>query len=140
MIPVRQTTFGFPKGNCFAACIASLLELPIEQVPIESGGDDWLEQTQAFLKTKGLFFLEVRLDVAVKYPLYELYDVWAIYYGKSPRGDWFHSIIGKLDMEDGFAVHKFIHDPHPDNAFIVGDIKGIGFLVPLNPATNISHG
>lgn len=33
MKPVYQTTFGEPNGNCFAACVASLLEIPIEQVP-----------------------------------------------------------------------------------------------------------
>jgi hypothetical protein len=136
MKPIDQTIFGFPDGNCFAACIASLLELPIEEVPINSGGDDWLPSTQAFLKTKGLFFLEIRLDVAVKYPLYELFDVWCLYYGKSPRGNWSHSIVGKLDMDNGFPHFKYIHDPHPDKTYLEGEVKGIGFLVPLNPAIN----
>lgn len=139
MKPVHQTVLGFPNGNCFAACIASLLEFPIEEVPIQSGGEDWLDQTQAFLKTKGLFYLEVRIDVAVKYPLYELFDVWAIFYGASPRGDWKHAVVGKLDMQGGFPIFKMVHDPHPSSKFVAGDVQGIGFLVPINPALNITN-
>lgn len=33
MIEVAQTTFGNPGGNCFEACIASLLEIDIATVP-----------------------------------------------------------------------------------------------------------
>jgi hypothetical protein len=33
VIPVRQTRFGAPAGNCFAACIASILELPLSDLP-----------------------------------------------------------------------------------------------------------
>lgn len=44
MIPVYQTRHG-PEGNCFEACLASILEIGIEQVPVFSGWDDlrkWL--------------------------------------------------------------------------------------------------
>jgi len=34
MKPVDQTAFGPSKGNCLSASIASLLELPIEDVPL----------------------------------------------------------------------------------------------------------
>jgi hypothetical protein len=41
MKSVDQTTFG-PNGNCFSACVASLLELPIDAVPFfMSAGDGW---------------------------------------------------------------------------------------------------
>lgn len=33
MKPVLQTRFGVPDGNCFSACVASILEVPIEEVP-----------------------------------------------------------------------------------------------------------
>ena len=32
MIPVYQTTFGVPTGNCFAACLASLLETTLHEL------------------------------------------------------------------------------------------------------------
>lgn len=33
MLPVDQTTHGPNDGNCFSACIASILEIPIQSVP-----------------------------------------------------------------------------------------------------------
>jgi hypothetical protein len=33
MIEVEQTIMSPPDGNCFAACLASILELPLEVVP-----------------------------------------------------------------------------------------------------------
>lgn len=33
MKPVYQTKFGMPGGDCFRACVASLLELPLDAVP-----------------------------------------------------------------------------------------------------------
>lgn len=45
MIPVDQTGFGTPPdGNCLAACVASILELPIEAVDslaLRSQGTQW---------------------------------------------------------------------------------------------------
>lgn len=31
--PIDQTTHGFNDGNCFSACIASILEIPLDIVP-----------------------------------------------------------------------------------------------------------
>lgn len=44
MRPVDQTTYGPNDGNCLSACIASILELPIEAVPRFMGAywDDFL--------------------------------------------------------------------------------------------------
>lgn len=33
MRPVDQTTYGPNDGNCFSACIASILEIPLAEVP-----------------------------------------------------------------------------------------------------------
>lgn len=33
MRPVDQTTYGVNDGNCFSACVASILEIPIDEVP-----------------------------------------------------------------------------------------------------------
>ena len=35
MTPVHQTKYGSPHGNCFAACVASLLGRKIEEVDID---------------------------------------------------------------------------------------------------------
>lgn len=47
MIPVAQTMLGPTSGDCFRACVASVLELPIEEVPhfcspaVMAGGVGW---------------------------------------------------------------------------------------------------
>ena len=43
--PVYQTQFGMPNGNCFAACVASILELKIEDIPnfCAIGDENWLQ-------------------------------------------------------------------------------------------------
>ena len=33
MRAVDQTTYGSADGNCFSACVASILEIPLEEVP-----------------------------------------------------------------------------------------------------------
>lgn len=57
--PVDQTTFGHPGGNCFSACVASLLELPIEDVPyfMDEAKGKWHEQFDAWLAPRGLYAL-----------------------------------------------------------------------------------
>ncbi len=48
VIPVTQTLLSPPDGNCFAACVASILELPIDAVP-NYHSDDWFECWQEWL-------------------------------------------------------------------------------------------
>jgi hypothetical protein len=52
MKPVTQTIFNAVRGNCFAACLASLLEVEIDQVPNihDMDGDDWFYPLNRWLK------------------------------------------------------------------------------------------
>jgi hypothetical protein len=57
--PVDQTTFGAPGGNCFSACVASLLEIPLSEVPYFMGDGpieqeyDWFNPFLAWLRERG---------------------------------------------------------------------------------------
>jgi len=123
MHKIYQTTFGDGSGNCFAACIASLLELDIEEVPnfCEGNKNDWWEKTNKWLAKYNLWFCDVKiLEYEDGNPL-----PWPGYYivsGKGPRGLQ-HSVIYK----DG----NLLHDPYPDG----GGVKPewVGVLVPLIP-------
>lgn len=118
-----QTKFTSPDqsvhGNCLAACLASLLELPLEQVPaLEDAGERWFNVMYEFLQAHGCdyrgtkytgpssnrfwweFLLERNIGI----------DGYFIVGGKSPRA-WVvrgHAVIYK----DGVMVH----DPHPSGA------------------------
>ena len=57
MKPVFQTIRGKVKGNCFAACMASILEMPLEAMPEYLDLPDqsrWLAVWREFLKPLGL--------------------------------------------------------------------------------------
>ncbi len=103
MKPVFQTRFS-PNGNCFQAALASVLELPIEQVPdfCNQYKWDWGQQTQKWLVEKfGCYLISVPVETlgAWKPKGYHLMTV------NSPRGDFLHSLIGL----DGIPIH----DPYP---------------------------
>lgn len=56
MKPVEQTKLTYPDGNCFAACVATLLELPLEAVP-DFKGDGWYDAWLEWLKLRNLTFI-----------------------------------------------------------------------------------
>lgn len=54
---VTQTIFigdpGGRLGNCFQACVASVLDLPLEEVPHFIEFDDWVQLFYNFVKDQG---------------------------------------------------------------------------------------
>lgn len=102
MIPVMQTKFGAGVGNCWEACIASILEIAIEDVP-DFPKDDQDAATAEWLDTQGYYFAnfkDVRNDITLSPGL--LYIVG----GKSPRFQCLHAVV--------FRGREMVHDPHPD--------------------------
>jgi len=125
MKPVKQTVFGAPLGNCFAACVASLLEMSIDEMPsLETGHfttiwNDWFRQ-------RGIGMADVKAGSGAYFPGY------CIASGKSPRGGLtpsgrpiIHAVICK-DM-------NLVYDPHPDGGFLDGTPTEYTLLYPLNP-------
>lgn len=131
-------------GNCFSACVASILECTLADLPDEAEivkglkekygklWDDWPDrfkwgkswellwnQTQDECQRRGLFMLEVKGPFASEPP-----ETWCIISGKSPRGIE-HSCVG-------FGL-KIIHDPHPEGGGVAEDQTHI-FFIAINPA------
>lgn len=134
MIPVTQTKVVVKnskdefivRGNCYAACIASIMELPISEVPnvevffhIDNGY--WAEVMHTFLESKGWelctddVYKRFHKDIfgydfngtdengKIKY-YYECVDKYYLVSGKSVRGV-HHTCI--------YRNGKLVHDPHP---------------------------
>jgi hypothetical protein len=120
MKPVDQTIFG-EKGDCFEACLASILEIPLEVIPVFKESD-WFRRTNEWLAKRGLFYVEVRfdedgLDLMQKFMGYHLIC------GVAERG-LHHAVIGYKGV--------IVHDPHPSRAGIPPEEdKTYGFLIPL---------
>lgn len=123
MIRVHQTKFGEGAGNCFSACIASLLELPLEEVPFFCADVNWRESTDRWLSPRGYFYMDVTLKGDMRDELCRFWGYHVIS-GDGPRG-LRHSVIG--------LAGRMVFDPHPSGEGLIGDDFGYGFLVPLDP-------
>jgi len=112
MIPVRQTRFVDTdekgRGNCFSACLASILELPIESV-IDSASDevrqsdDWVGCINAWLEK----YNNTKLSIVVDPESTKLKGIYSIGSGPSPRGNFQHSVVCKNGV--------MVFDPHPSD-------------------------
>lgn len=130
MIPVDQTIFGMPNGNCFAACVASVLELPLSVVPnFMENHDTWFEDFYQWVGPAGYAPLFVKADaVRCGYvdprPLIDC-GHYFIVSGLSPRGDHLHAVVQHRG--------KTVHDPHPSRDGIRGAWVDFIVLVPNVP-------
>ena len=111
----RQTIFG-EGGNCFATCVAMILNLSIEEVPNFVVEEDWWENFQKWLVERNMFAIEIDSKGGMR-PLPT--GVHAILTGPADRG-LSHSVIGEYagTNEEGLLMWNFKYDPHPDNTFI----------------------
>ena len=135
MKPVYQNKIGY-GGNCFTACIASILHLDINEVPnfCANSALDWWDKAQAWLVERGYFLLDMKYTLMNSSCCVIPSGVYAIISGKSPRGDWNHAIIGISDMRNDKCVWRYVHDPNEqaNGKWIVGEPEWIGFLVPMD--------
>ena len=122
MKKIYQTEF-YPLGNCFQACIASILEIELDEAPnfMKDGVGKWNENWDEFMKISDYYLLDIELPSNTKDLIY---DGIIIANGKSPRGDWNHSIVWQND--------RMIHDPYPDGNGIVGKPLCFTLIIPKN--------
>ncbi len=131
MKPVHQTFFDDERGNCEAACIASLLELPLDAVPnfVESPKPN--EAEDEFLASHGLRAIRI-LMVDESHAATTRWQFGpCIVWGVSPRtfadgSVKYHSVVAEPNAF-GF---KIIHDPHPSGDGLPEGPLGVMFIVP----------
>jgi len=126
MKPVDQTVFGEPNGNCFAACVASILEIPLKGLPNFNGseyGPDITAETQ--VNALRLFLAKFKLSaIRLVFGDNDVGNIgFTIAGGPAARG-LNHCCIYK----DG----KLAHDPHPDRTGLTEVEDHILFYTP-NP-------
>lgn len=105
MKPTDQTIFGH-GGNCLAACIASILEIPIETVPNFCGlyGDDeWFDRMNEWLHALGLVGIAFKTEDPT-FSRQWLRHAWCIVSGPASRG-FLHCTVWRNG--------ELVHDPHP---------------------------
>ncbi|OPY78311.1 MAG: hypothetical protein A4E65_02334 [Syntrophorhabdus sp. PtaU1.Bin153] len=114
MTPVMQTKFG-AIGNCFEACLASLLNMSIERVPnFGAYGDegDWMAEVNEWLSQMGLAYFEARIPNDEIDDFFRDKDFFHVMVGHTNRFEHLqHAIVGRKG--------KMVHDPHPDGVGIL---------------------
>lgn len=131
MKPLDQTQFGFPDGNCWATCVASLLEIEIDDVDDGGVDSDWYIRFLSWLNEKhGLGMFEIKLEKGAPRGYAPMVDgTLGILSGPSPRGPHLHACVGRYQLlSDGMHCINGVHDPHPDRTYF-GDEHADTFTV-----------
>lgn len=129
MKPTKQTVLHDPAngkhGNCLSAVLASLLHLPIEDVPVfTSPYPKWQQELNAWLRPHGLAYVQMGMfaEWCKEYGITGCYSELG---GKTSRSnDVSHACVGV----DGAVVF----DPHPDDTGLT-EIEAAGVFIALEP-------
>lgn len=132
MKPIMQTDTTFETGNCGEACIASILEIPIEGIPMlhnpndPKDGHTYCKNLRKFLHQFGLSYIDVAMREGCD-PKDFFKDCWILATGPSPRGteEWHrHAVVWRNG--------KVVHDPHPSGDGLK-EIDFYGAFIELAP-------
>lgn len=135
MKPVTQTIIPGPdenRGNCFQACVASIFELPLEEVPDFCSIPRWEKWLETWLAERGFAYLEARLDTdePAIYPIPK--GVICVVSGHTDRHPTrLHSVVA--GTAGNGVTWDFLHDPHPAGTFLTRATLLMVFL-PLDPS------
>ena len=127
MKPVKQLIcHGEDNGDCLRACVASILELPIEDVPnfADTTGDhiEFWRLNNSWAMKKGFKYVTISISEDSIWDI--IGDIFCIASAKSPRRkDQWHSVVWR---------NGIVHDPHPSNDFLAETPKQFTLLVPFN--------
>lgn len=104
MIPVDQALLSAESGNCFAACVASVLELPLGAIPDFSGTRNWFRAFERWARACSVVALLIPVPRRAQ---------WALCF--APRTPWI--ALGPARCGERHAVvyagNSLSHDPNP---------------------------
>ena len=128
MKPVDQTETRLTLGDCSRACIASIFEFPIKEMPNfwESTQDvsEFWKMTNEWMKKRfGMICFTVFVNDGHEYLLK---DVLCIALGKQERNGEDHAVVWR---------NHLIHDPHPSKAGLLDVPDTFTLFVPVEPLT-----
>lgn len=108
---VFQTLRGL-EGNCFAACVASILECTIEEIPSLPLDSNQNRALNKWLATRGLHYLEVEPHTLIRGTFEDVICIFTVP-SETPEvheAGLTHAVVGKWDRLGRPAL---IHDPRP---------------------------
>lgn len=135
MKPVYQTKYGEGEGNCFQACLASIFELELEDVPdfcnvYPTKDNTWFNEYTKWLNGKGYSVLTFSLlensSISLNGP--QLRGCILLVSGKNKN---------KVQHCTIYRDGECIHNPNKNCTGIVPEYVDIIF--PLNPSEKAEH-
>ena len=125
MKPVDQTIFKKDLGDCARACIASIFDCPIEDVPnfweqTQDADTFWRLNNEWLSEKKGFRLVPIAIETGSEHILG---GVLCIAIGRTGRGSEDHAVVWR----DGI-----VHDPNPSRTGLVGDPDVFVLIVPVN--------
>jgi hypothetical protein len=145
MKPVDQTRFGFPGGNCMQAAIASILELPLAEVPDfcnRNWEGDWESDLNQWLYEHfGLFSLQVDIEKSEDLTWFSDNCICLATVRSKTGSRWIGPDGKEHEPYHSVVYHKnrIIHDPNPSRAHLTGDLVCLRAFVAVNPAEIARH-
>jgi hypothetical protein len=119
---VNQTDLSSTSGNCYQACLASILERKLEDVPhfmLDWEVNQTPKRIDRWLADQGLFMLEVCVNGPGVISLMPS-NVLCIMSGPSPRFTGMHAVVGRT-RDVGDTEIDLVHDPYyPEPCFFNG--------------------
>lgn len=126
-----QTKFG-PSGDCLAASIASILELPISMIPdVSTEEKTWINTVNHFLKKRG-YQLQV-LTLHKDQTWFSVpYEYLALFIGQAAHDEkQVHAVVGLCKTDGSFQVEW---NPANNGTAGISTVDMIGLFIPLDPA------
>ncbi len=123
MVPVLQTEFVRGRGNCVAACVASIFNLPLAEVPNFRLAEDQWVALQEWLGGQKLCAIRFPAEADCLWPVPN--GVHCILTGNSPRHEGLsHAVVGFIKGREWHLVH----DPHPKGGGLKGAPQWVTFF------------
>lgn len=138
MKPVNQTIVDKDIGDCLRACVASLLEIPIEVVPNfrqeakSSKSGNGLSAANRWLKTMGIgLFQTAWMNDSNWSDMHTVYCIFTVPSQRFP--DILHHVVGRAIKVDSYVSRwEIVHDPNPANKpYKINDVLRVAFIVQL---------
>ena len=128
MKPVKQTIFDSSLGDCFRACVASIFEFSISEMPnfweqTQDCDVYWRMTNEWLSEVKGFKCILVEMEDNHKFFLSGLVCV-AI--GKKVKGGEDHAVVWR---------DRLIHDPHLTKTGLMGEPSTFAIFSPIDPMT-----
>lgn len=117
MTPVFQST----AVDCLSAAVASVLDLPLSEVPVwwDLVGADWITAIMRWAESRGVGFCYFSLKDRIEWP--HLSGFHLVVAGETPRSsEYLHAVVARAEYdpaENQTRLH-WVHDPLRGGEFI----------------------